>query len=135
MVCENGNMSVEQGITVLFDINKYLKILIENMLGKENINDKYLYIVGMDASAFRSYYHDVCIKCEEINQIYHNDSGINEAVACPKMMFLFDNMNSCKNFKDYFEKIEDASEKVHNELVYGSTDSVSMTLSIFNPIS
>lgn len=135
MVYENNLPPVGKGITVLFDINDSIKTLVCNMLEKESVEDKYLYLVGVDTLKFGLYYRDVCKECEDINQIFYSSGDINNGIVCPKEMFLFDNMNSCKNFKDFFEKIDDPVEKVQNELAYSSTDSIAMTLSIFNPIS
>lgn len=135
MVYENNLPPVGKGITVLFDINDSIKTLVCNMLEKESVEDKYLYLVGVDTLQFGLYYRDVCKECEDINQIFYSSGDINNGIVCPKVMFLFDNMNSCKNFKDFFEKIDDPVEKVQNELAYSSTDSIAMTLSIFNPIS
>lgn len=135
MVYENSFPDIRKGITLLFDANESIKTLVCNMLDKESVEDKYLYLVGMDTLQFRLYYQNVCKECEEINQLFYNSGDINNGIACPKVMFLFDNMNSCKNFRDFFEKIDDPVEKVRNELAYGSTDNIAMTLSIFNPIS
>ncbi len=135
MVYENNLPPVGKGITVLFDINDSIKTLVCNMLEKESVEDKYLYLVGVDTLQFGLYYRDVCKECEDINQLFYSCGDINNGIVCPKVMFLFDNMNSCKNFKDFFEKIDDPVEKVQNELAYSSTDNIAMTLSIFNPIS
>lgn len=135
MVYENNLPTVGKGITVLFDINDSIKTLVCNMLEKESVEDKYLYLVGVDTLQFGLYYRDVCKECEDFNQIFYSSGDINNGIVCPKVMFLFDNMNSCKNFKDFFEKIDDPVEKVQNELAYSSTDNIAMTLSIFNPIS
>lgn len=135
MVYENNLPPVGKGITVLFDINDSIKTLVCNMLEKDSVEDKYLYLVGVDTLQFGLYYRDVCKECEDINQIFYSSGDINNGIVCPKVMFLFDNMNSCKNFKDFFEKIDDPVEKVQNELAYSSTDNIAMTLSIFNPIS
>lgn len=135
MVYENNLPPVGKGITVLFDINDSIKTLVCNMLEKESVEDKYLYLVGVDTLQFGLYYRDVCKECEDINQLFYRSGDINNGIVCPKVMFLFDNMNSCKNFKDFFEKIYDPVEKVQNELAYSSTDNIAMTLSIFNPIS
>lgn len=135
MVYENNLPPVGKGITVLFDINDSIKTLVCNMLEKESVEDKYLYLVGVDTLQFGLYYRDVCKECEDINQFFYSSGDINNGIVCPKVMFLFDNMNSCKNFKDFFEKIDDPVEKVQNELAYSSTDNIAMTLSIFNPIS
>lgn len=135
MVYENNLPPVGKGITVLFDINDSIKTLVCNMLEKESVEDKYLYLVGVDTLQFGLYYRDVCKECEDINQLFFSSGDINNGIVCPKVMFLFDNMNSCKNFKDFFEKIYDPVEKVQNELAYSSTDNIAMTLSIFNPIS
>ncbi|MGN0155117.1 MAG: hypothetical protein ACI4A3_11770 [Lachnospiraceae bacterium] len=135
MVYENNLPPVGKGITVLFDINDSIKTLVCNMLEKESVEDKYLYLVGVDTLQFGLYYRDVCKECEDINQLFYSSGDINNGIVCPKVMFLFDNMNSCKNFKDFFEKIDDPVEKVQNELAYSSTDNIAMTLSIYNPIS
>ena len=135
MVYENSLPDIRKGITLLFDANDSIKTLVCNMLDKESVEDKYLYLVGMDTLQFGLYYRNVCKECEEINQLFYNGGDINNGIACPKVMFLFDNMKSCKNFRDFFEKIDDPVEKVQNELAYGSTDNIAMTLSIFNPIS
>ena len=135
MVYENNLPPVGKGITVLFDINDSIKTLVCNMLEKECVEDKYLYLVGVDTLQFGLYYQNVCKECEEINQLFYSSGDINNGIVCPKVMFLFDNMNSCKNFRAFFEKIDDLVEKVQNELAYGSTDNIAMTLSIFNPIS
>lgn len=135
MLYENILPDIRKGITVLFDANDSIKTLVCNMLDKESVEDKYLYLVGMDPLQFGLYYRNVCKECEEINQLFYNSGDINNSIACPKVMFLFDNMKSCKNFMDFFEKIDDPVEKVQNELAYGSTDNIAMTLSIFNPIS
>lgn len=135
MVYENNLPPVGKGITVLFDINDSIKTLVCNMLEKESVEDKYLYLVGVDTLQFGLYYRDVCKECEDINQLFYSSGDINNGIVCPKVMFLFDNMNSCKNFKDFFEKIDDSVEKVQNELAYSSTDNIAMTLSIYNPIS
>lgn len=135
MLYENILPDIRKGITVLFDANDSIKTLVCNMLDKESVEDKYLYLVGMDPLQFGLYYRNVCKECEEINQLFYNSGYINNSIACPKVMFLFDNMKSCKNFMDFFEKIDDPVEKVQNELAYGSTDNIAMTLSIFNPIS
>jgi len=135
MVYENNLPPVGKGITVLFDINDSIKTLVCNMLEKESVEDKYLYLVGVDTLQFGLYYRDVCKECEDINQLFYSCGDINNGIVCPKVMFLFDNMNSCKNFKEFFEKIDDPVEKVQNELAYSSTDNIAMTLSIFNPIS
>lgn len=135
MVYENNLPPVGKGITVLFDINDSIKTLVCNMLEKESVEDKYLYLVGVDTLQFGLYYRDVCKECEDINQLFYSSGDINNGIVCPKVMFLFDNMNSCKNFKDFFEKIDAPVEKVQNELAYSSTDNIAMTLSIFNPIS
>ena len=135
MVYENNLPPVGKGITVLFDINDSIKTLVCNMLEKESVEDKYLYLVGIDTLQFGLYYRDVCKECEDINQLFYSSGDINNGIVCPKVMFLFDNMNSCKNFIDFFEKIDDLVEKVQNELAYSSTDNIAMTLSIYNPIS
>lgn len=135
MVYENNLPPVGKGITVLFDINDSIKTLVCNMLEKESVEDKYLYLVGVDTLQFGLYYRDVCKECEDINQLFYSSGDINNGIVCPKVMFLFDNMNSCKNFIDFFEKIDDPVEKVQNELAYSSTDNIAMTLSIYNPIS
>lgn len=135
MVYENNLPPVGKGITVLFDINDSIKTLVCNMLEKESVEDKYLYLVGVDTLQFGLYYRDVCKECEDINQLFYSSGDINNGIVCPKVVFLFDNMNSCKNFKDFFEKIDDPVEKVQNELAYSSTDNIAMTLSIYNPIS
>lgn len=135
MVYEKNLPPVGKGITVLFDINDSIKTLVCNMLEKESVENKYLYLVAVDTLQFGLYYRDVCKKCEDINQLFYSCGNINNGIVCPKVMFLFDNMNSCKNFKDFFEKIDDPVEKVQNELAYCSTDNIAMTLSIFNPIS
>lgn len=135
MVYENNLPPVGKGITVLFDINDSIKTLVCNMLEKESVEDKYLYLVGVDTLQFGLYYRDVCKECEDINQLFYSSGDINNGIVCPKVMFLFDNMNSCKNFKDFFEKIDDSVEKVQNELAYSSTDNIAMTLSIYKPIS
>ena len=135
MVYENNLPPVGKGITVLFDINDSIKTLVCNMLEKESVEDKYLYLVGVDTLQFGLYYRDVCKECEDINQLFYSSGDIKKGIVCPKVMFLFDNMNSCKNFKDFFEKIDDSVEKVQNELAYSSTDNIAMTLSIYNPIS
>ena len=135
MVYENNLPPVGKGITVLFDINDSIKTLVCNMLEKDSVEDKYLYLVGVDTLQFGLYYRDVCKECEDINQLFYSCGDINNGIVCPKVMFLFDNMNSCKNFKDFFEKIDDPVEKVQNELAYSSTDNIAMTLSIYNPIS
>ena len=135
MVYENSFPDIRKGITLLFDANDSIKTLVCNMLDKESVEDKYLSLVSMDTLQFRLYYQNVCKECEEINQLFYNSGDINNGIACPKVMFLFDNMKSCKNFRDFFEKIDDPVEKVQNELAYGSTDNIAMTLSIFNPIS
>lgn len=135
MVYENNLPPVGKGITVLFDINDSIKTLVCNMLEKESVEDKYLYLVGVDTLQFGLYYRDVCKECEDINQLFYSCGDINNGIVCPKVMFLFENMNSCKNFKDFFEKIDDPVEKVQNELAYSSTDNIAMTLSIYNPIS
>lgn len=135
MVYENNLPPVGKGITVLFDINDSIKTLVCNMLEKESVEDKYLYLVGVDTLQFGLYYRDVCKECEDINQLFYCSGDINNGIVCPKVMFLFDNMNSCINFKDFFEKIDDPVEKVQNELAYSSTDNIAMTLSIFNSIS
>ena len=135
MVYENNLPPVGKGITVLFDINDSIKTLVCNMLEKDSVEDKYLYLVGVDTLQFGLYYRDFCKECEDINQLFYSCGDINNGIVCPKVMFLFDNMNSCKNFKDFFEKIDDPVEKVQNELAYSSTDNIAMTLSIFNPIS
>lgn len=135
MVYENNLPPVGKGITVLFDINDSIKTLVCNMLEKESVEDKYLYLVGVDTLQFGLYYRDVCKECEDINQLFYSSGDINNGIVCPKVMFLFDNMNSCKNFMDFFEKIDDPVEKVQNELAYSSTENIAMTLSIFNPIS
>lgn len=135
MVYENNLPPVGKGITVLFDINDSIKTLVCNMLEKESVEDKNLYLVGVDTLQFGLYYRDVCKECEDINQLFYSSGDINNGIVCPKVMFLFDNMNSCKNFKDFFEKIDDSVEKVQNELAYSSTDNIAMTLSIYKPIS
>lgn len=135
MVYENNLPPVGKGITVLFDINDSIKTLVCNMLEKESVEDKYLYLVGVDTLQFGLYYRNVCKECEDINQLFYSSGDINNGIVCPKVMFLFDNMNSCKNFKVFFEKIDDPVEKVQNELAYSSTENIAMTLSIFNPIS
>ena len=135
MVYENNLPPVGKGITVLFDINDSIKTLVCNMLEKDSVEDKYLFLVGVDTLQFGLYYRDVCKECEDINQLFYSSGDINNGIVCPKVMFLFDNMNSCKNFKDFFEKIDDPIEKVQNELAYSSTDNIAMTLSIYNPIS
>lgn len=135
MVYENNLPPVGKGITVLFDINDSIKTLVCNMLEKESVEDKYLYLIGVDTLQFGLYYRDVCKECEDINQLFYSSGDINNGIVCPKVMFLFDNMNSCKNFIDFFEKIDDPVEKVQNELAYSSTDNIAMTLSIYNPIS
>lgn len=135
MVYESSFPTVGYGITVLFDINESVKTLVCHMLGKESVEDKYLYLVGVNILQFGIYYRNVCKECEDINQIFYSSEDINFGIVCPKVVFLFDNMDSCRYFKDYFEKIDDPVEKVRNELAYGSTDIISMTLSIFNPTS
>ena len=135
MVYENNLPPVGKGITVLFDINDSIKTLVCNMLEKESVEDKYLYLVGVDTLQFGLYYREVCKECEDINQLFYSSGDINNGIVCPKVMFLFDSMNSCNNFKDFFEKIDDSVEKVQNELAYSSTDNIAMTLSIYNPIS
>lgn len=126
----DSRLTLEMGITFLFDAEETLKTIIKKQLGCDYFEDKYLYIVGMNAKKFTNYYQAVCKKCEEINEIYHNSSGVNEAVVCPKIMFLFDNLKSCDYFREFFEKIDDSEQKVCNELAYGSTGSIVMKLTI-----
>lgn len=126
----NSCLTLEMGITFLFDTEETLKTIIKKHLGCDYIEDKYLYIVGMNAKKFTDYYQAVCEKCVEINEIYHNSSGINETVVCPKTMFLFDNTKSCDYFREYFEGIDDSEQKVRTELAYGSTASIAMKLTI-----
>lgn len=135
MVCEHSIPPVEKGITTLFDIKDSIKTLICNMLGKENVEDKYIYFIGVDPLQFRQYYQNVSKECEDINQIFRGGGYINNCVVTPKHMFLFEDMNSCENFRKFFENIDDPAEKVQNELAYGSTDNIAMTLSIFDPLS
>ena len=104
MVYENNLPPVGKGITVLFDINDSIKTLVCNMLEKESVEDKYLYLVGVDTLQFGLYYRDVCKECEDINQLFYSCGDINNGIVCPKVMFLFDNMNSCKNFKDFIKQ-------------------------------
>lgn len=130
----DNHLTLEIGITFLFDAEETLKTIIKKQLGCDYIEDKYLYIVGMNARQLTNYHRAVSEKCEEINEIYQNNSGINEAVVCPKMMFLFEDMKSCDYFREYFEKIDDPVEKVQAELAYGSTGSIAMKLAIPNPL-
>lgn len=135
MMLEGSFPDVREGITVLFDANESIKTLVCNMLQKECVEDKYLYLVGVDTLQFELYYHNVCRECESINQLFCNCGEINNDIVCPKTMFLFDNMISYKYFRDFFEKIDSPVEKVQNELAYGSTENIAMKLSIFHPIS
>lgn len=130
MIHNDNGLTLEMGITFLFDTDEALKTIIKKQLGCDYIEDKYLYIVGMNAKKFNDYYHAVLKKCEELNDIYQNVSGINESVVFPKIMFLFDNMKSCDYFREYFERIDDPAQKVSTELAYGSTDHVAMKLTI-----
>lgn len=130
MINNDNCLTVEMGITFLFDADETLKTIIKKQLECDYVEDKYLYIVGMNAKKFIDYYHAVFEKCEEINDIYQNGSGINEAVVVPKIMFLFDDMKSCDYFREYFESIDDPEQKVSNELSYGSTDNIAMKLTI-----
>ncbi|MGN0152812.1 MAG: hypothetical protein ACI4A3_00045, partial [Lachnospiraceae bacterium] len=72
MVYENSFPDIRKGITLLFDANDSIKTLVCNMLDKESVEDKYLYLVSMDTLQFRLYYQNVCKECEEINQLFYN---------------------------------------------------------------
>jgi len=124
------SLTVETGVSFLYDTEENLKTAIKNILNYNFVDDKYLYIVEMSAGEFIKYYQAVCERCDEINILFYNNSGINEAVVRPKIMFLFEDTESCNHFVEYFEKIDDLNERVRNELIYGSTDSVVMKLSI-----
>ena len=122
--------TLEIGITFLFDADEALKTIIKEQPGCDYLEDKYLYIVGMDGKKFTKYYQAVIEKCEEINELFHNGSGINEAVVSPKVMFLFEDMKSCDYFREYFERIDDSEEKVRTELAYGSTANLAQKLTL-----
>lgn len=126
--------TIAEGVGVLFDTPEAMKKLIKNMLGQINIEDKYLFISNMSVEQFREYYRAVMKKCEEINEIFIHEDGINVAVVCPKIMFVFHNLESCYLLKSYLEKIEDEEELVNNELIYQSTEHIVMTLDILAPL-
>lgn len=128
------HLTLEMGMTFLFDTEEILKTIIKKQLKCDYFEDKYLYIVGMNAKKFTDYYQAVIEKCMEINEIYHNGSGINESVVCPKTMFLFDNMRSCDYFREYIEGIDDSEQKVRTELAYGSTANIALKLTIPHPL-
>lgn len=130
MVFEYNSLDAKKGITVLFDITDTMKSLLCNMLGKANVEDQYLYIVGADGNEFREYYRKVCEECEDINEVFVNCGKYNTAGVCPKTMFVFDNMRSCNNFRVYFERISLPEEKERSAIAYSSTDRITMILSI-----
>lgn len=126
--------TIAEGVGVLFDTPVVIKKLIKNMLGEINIEDKYLFISNMSTEQFREYYRAVMKKCEEINEIFIHEDGINVAVVYPKTMFVFQNLESCYLLKSYLEKIEDEEELAKNELTYQSTDHIVMSLDISAPL-
>ena len=59
MIHNDNGLTLEMGITFLFDTDEALKTIIKKQLGCDYIEDKYLYIVGMNAKKFNDYYHAV----------------------------------------------------------------------------
>ena len=125
--------TIDEGVGTLFDTTEVSKIMIINMLKHAKLDDKYLYIVGVDSQRFREYYISVSEKCHELNELIVQEGCINTAVVSPKAMFLFNNMESCYQFKNYFERITDPEELVRYTLAYQSTEYIVMTLDVLIP--
>lgn len=126
--------TVNEGIGVLFDTPDSMKMMLGNMLGQVNFEDKYLFISEMDVEQFREYYQAVMKKCDEINELFMQEDGINTAVVFPKLMYVFHNLESCYYLKDYFDKLSDPEELAKSELAYQSNDHIIMTLDISAPL-
>lgn len=125
---------IAEGVGVLFDTPEPIKIMVANMLGETDFEDKYLFISSMNTEQFKEYYRAVMKKCDEINELFIHEGSINTAVTYPKTMFMFHNLESCYLLKSYLQKIDDPEELVRNELAYHSTDHIVMTLDISAPL-
>ncbi len=125
---------IAEGVGVLFDTPEPIKIMVANMLGETDFEDKYLFISSMNTEQFKEYYRAVMKKCDEINELFIHEGGINTAVTYPKTMFMFHNLESCYLLKNYLQKIDDPEELVRNELAYHSTEHIVMTLDISAPL-
>lgn len=116
MVFVNKLPSILEGITaqalrvgpagMSFKWNYYLPE-IYNLLGRNNVSDPYVYMVGITPAQFKAYYEEVIITANRIDFLFRQGDkevlkGV-RGVVCPKVMFLFDNMRSCEIFKERFE--------------------------------
>lgn len=88
----------------------------------------------MDTKQFRKYYSAVIRKCDEINELFLQEDGVNTAVVFPKFMYLFHNLESCYLLKSYFDNAVTQEELAQRELAYQSTDRVILTLDISAPL-
>ena len=134
MVFRKSIPSVSEGITLLSDVPDGMELMLKPMIGEVSPEDRFLYLVGVDTYQFGLFYRKVCKECDEINQLFYLSDDIGNGIVCPKTMFLFDNLISCKHFHDYFDKLEDPVDRAQAERTYSSTDSIAMTLSIVNSI-
>lgn len=126
--------TVNEGVGALFDTPKPIKQMLANMLGQADFEDKHLFISEMDTKQFRKYYSAVIRKCDEINELFLQEDGINTAVVFPKFMYLFHNLESCYLLKSYFDNAVTQEELAQRELAYQSTDRVILTLDISAPL-
>ena len=125
---------IEYGVGVLFDTPEEIKGIIKNMLKEADFEDRYLFIPNMTVEQFREYYKCVMNKCDELNELFVHEDGINTAVAFPKMMFVCHNLESCYLMESYLNKITDPEKLAKSELAYHSTDHIVMTLDISAPL-
>ncbi|MBQ8038472.1 MAG: hypothetical protein IJ274_01115 [Lachnospiraceae bacterium] len=126
--------TVNEGVGTLFDTPEPIKQMLTNMLGQTDFDDKHLFISEMDTEQFREYYNAVVQKCDEINELFFHEDGVNTAVVFPKLMYLFHNLESCYLLKNYFDKAATPEELAQRELAYQSTDHIIMTLDISAPL-
>ena len=134
MIYYNKYPTVNEGIGVLFDTPDSMKMMLSNMLEQVDFDDRYLFITEMDTKQFGEYYQAVKKKCDELNELFMQEGGINTAVVFPKLMYLFHNLESCYYLKDYFEKLSDPEELAKSELAYQSNAHIIMTLDISAPL-
>lgn len=126
--------TINEGVGTLFDTPQPIKKMLANMLGQVDFNDRYMFISEMETGQFKEYYQSVAKKCDELNELFRQENGVNVAVVFPKLMYVCHNLESCYLLKDYFRRISDPEELARSEMAYQSTYHVILTLDISAPL-
>lgn len=127
---------VDAGVTILSGVQDAIMLLIKEMLHNGDMNDRYLFIVGIEPKAFRAYYQQVEKRCYEINRLFEDEDVPDEETlpTFPKGMFLFTDMESCLNFKMGFDKSCDAEEEELYELSFASNANTILNITMYQEL-